>query len=207
MGTLFGEGGQLLKRGHELAGVLFPLERRLMKVVVGEGVTILGHPKAERALSKLFSRRAGHSANLARANMREDLQMKPTTILPLFGLAAFAAVLPTAASAQTSWSVSIGSGYGQPYYGNGYGNQYRQHDAQHDDLEDQHDDAHDYLDDEHARAHEEGVSRWEHRRLHGDLREEHRYEHGELNREHSRDHRRNERRRYRSYDNGGYSGY
>ena len=35
MWTLFGEGGQVLKRGHELAGVLFPLERRLLKVVVG----------------------------------------------------------------------------------------------------------------------------------------------------------------------------
>ncbi len=35
MWTLYGEGGQVLKRGHELAGVLFPLERRLMKVVVG----------------------------------------------------------------------------------------------------------------------------------------------------------------------------
>jgi hypothetical protein len=34
MWTLFGEGGQVLKRGHELAGVLFLLERRLMKVVV-----------------------------------------------------------------------------------------------------------------------------------------------------------------------------
>ena len=33
MWTLFGEAGQVLKRGHELAGVLFPLERRLMKVV------------------------------------------------------------------------------------------------------------------------------------------------------------------------------
>jgi len=35
MWTLFGEAGQVLKRGHELAGVLFPLERRLLKVVVG----------------------------------------------------------------------------------------------------------------------------------------------------------------------------
>lgn len=35
MWTLFGEGGQVLKRGHELAGVLFPLERRLLKVVEG----------------------------------------------------------------------------------------------------------------------------------------------------------------------------
>jgi len=35
MWTLFGEAGQILKRGHELAGVLFPLERRLLKVVVG----------------------------------------------------------------------------------------------------------------------------------------------------------------------------
>ena len=31
--TLFGEGGQVLKRGHELAGVLFPLERKLLRVV------------------------------------------------------------------------------------------------------------------------------------------------------------------------------
>ncbi len=35
MWTLFGEGGQVLKRGHELPGVLFPLERRLLKVVAG----------------------------------------------------------------------------------------------------------------------------------------------------------------------------
>ena len=33
MWTLFGEAGQVLKRGHELAGVLFPIERRLVKVV------------------------------------------------------------------------------------------------------------------------------------------------------------------------------
>ena len=33
MWTLYGEAGQVLKRGHELAGVLFPLERRLLKVV------------------------------------------------------------------------------------------------------------------------------------------------------------------------------
>jgi hypothetical protein len=33
MWTLFGEAGQVLKRGQELAGVLFPLERRLLKVV------------------------------------------------------------------------------------------------------------------------------------------------------------------------------
>ena len=31
--TLFGESGQVLKRGHELASVLFPIERRLLKVV------------------------------------------------------------------------------------------------------------------------------------------------------------------------------
>ncbi|MBA3054620.1 MAG: DUF2794 domain-containing protein [Sphingomonadales bacterium] len=35
MWTLFGEGGQVLKRGHELAGVLSPLERRLVKIVEG----------------------------------------------------------------------------------------------------------------------------------------------------------------------------
>ena len=33
MWTLYGEAGQVLKRGHELAGVLFPLERRLLKIV------------------------------------------------------------------------------------------------------------------------------------------------------------------------------
>ena len=33
MWTLFGEAGQVLKRGHELAGVLSPLERRLVKLV------------------------------------------------------------------------------------------------------------------------------------------------------------------------------
>jgi len=35
MWTLFGEAGQVLKRGHELAGVLSPIERRLLKVVDG----------------------------------------------------------------------------------------------------------------------------------------------------------------------------
>ena len=33
MWTLFGEAGQVLKRGHELSGVLSPLERKLLKVV------------------------------------------------------------------------------------------------------------------------------------------------------------------------------
>ena len=33
MWTLFGEHGQVLKRGHELAGVLAPVERRLLKAV------------------------------------------------------------------------------------------------------------------------------------------------------------------------------
>ena len=32
--ALFGEHGQVLKRGHELAGVLAPVERRLVKAVV-----------------------------------------------------------------------------------------------------------------------------------------------------------------------------
>jgi hypothetical protein len=31
--TLFGEHGQVLKRGHELGGVLAPVERRLVKIV------------------------------------------------------------------------------------------------------------------------------------------------------------------------------
>ena len=33
--ALFGEQGQVLKRGHELASVLAPVERRLVKVVEG----------------------------------------------------------------------------------------------------------------------------------------------------------------------------
>lgn len=35
MWTLFGEAGQILKRGHELTGVLSPLERKLLKIVEG----------------------------------------------------------------------------------------------------------------------------------------------------------------------------
>ena len=35
MWALYGEGGQVLKRGHELANVLFPIERRLLKLVEG----------------------------------------------------------------------------------------------------------------------------------------------------------------------------
>lgn len=31
--TLFGEAGQVLKRGHELAGVMAVMERRLLKLV------------------------------------------------------------------------------------------------------------------------------------------------------------------------------
>lgn len=34
MWALFGEQGQVLKRGHDLSGVLAPVERRLLKVVV-----------------------------------------------------------------------------------------------------------------------------------------------------------------------------
>lgn len=35
MWALFGEHGQVLKRGHELASVLAPIERRLLKLVSG----------------------------------------------------------------------------------------------------------------------------------------------------------------------------
>lgn len=35
MWTLYGEAGQVLKRGHALAGVLVPLERKLLKLVAG----------------------------------------------------------------------------------------------------------------------------------------------------------------------------
>lgn len=33
MWAMFGEAGQVLKRGHELGGVLYPLERKLLKLV------------------------------------------------------------------------------------------------------------------------------------------------------------------------------
>lgn len=33
MWALYGEHGQMLKRGHELAGVLAPMERKLLKLV------------------------------------------------------------------------------------------------------------------------------------------------------------------------------
>ena len=36
MWTLFGEHGQVLKRGHELSNVLAPIERRLVKAVDGD---------------------------------------------------------------------------------------------------------------------------------------------------------------------------
>jgi hypothetical protein len=35
MWALFGENGQVLKRGHDLSGVLAPVERRLLKLVEG----------------------------------------------------------------------------------------------------------------------------------------------------------------------------
>ena len=35
MWALYGDQGQVLKRGHELAGVLAPIERRLVKAVSG----------------------------------------------------------------------------------------------------------------------------------------------------------------------------
>jgi Protein of unknown function (DUF2794) len=35
MWTLFGEGGTVLKRGHDLAPLLAPVERKLMKLVEG----------------------------------------------------------------------------------------------------------------------------------------------------------------------------
>jgi len=36
MWSLFGEHGQVLKRGHELSNVLAPVERRLVKSVDGD---------------------------------------------------------------------------------------------------------------------------------------------------------------------------
>ena len=141
--------------------------------------------------------------------------MNRKTIVSLFGLAAFAAVLPTAASARSSVSISIGtggyySGYGDNQYGyQGYdpyrGNDrnYR-HQRQHGELEDEHGDSHDDLDEQHEEAHEQGLSRREHRYLHRDLRNEHEYRDGQISREHRSEHWQN---RYRDYRRNPYFGY
>lgn len=125
------------------------------------------------------------------------------TIIPLAGVAALSAMVPTAAFAQSSWSISIGSGGG--YYGAPYYNSRSRHGDQHEQLDAEHGDVHDQLDEEHAEAHDQGLSRWEHAQVHRQLRYEHRDAHHELDRDHDRRHRRDWQRRY--YPRDGYYGY
>ena len=124
-------------------------------------------------------------------------------IVPLVGAAAFAAMAPCAAFAQSSWSITVGSSGG--YNGNPYGSGYSRHDDEHEELDTEHGDVHDQLDEEHTEAHEEGLTPWEHAQLHRQLRHEHRDAHHELDREHGRWHRRDWQRRY--YPRDGYYGY
>lgn len=124
-------------------------------------------------------------------------------LIPLVGAAAFAAMAPSAAFAQSSWSITLGSGGG--YYGDPYYNHYSRHDDEHEELDAEHSDVHDQLDEEHAEAHEHWMTPWEHAQLHRHLRNEHEYAHDQLDREHDRWHRREWRRRY--YPRYGYYGY
>ena len=130
--------------------------------------------------------------------------MKRFVFVSIFGAAALAALIPSAAAARSSFSVTIGSGssYGYPGYGypgNGYGYGsgygdyagYGRHDRQHDRLDGQPDGVHDDLDDTHDEAHDQGVAPWQHTRLHRDLQEQHGYGHYQLEGRHQRQHRRN----------------
>ena len=139
--------------------------------------------------------------------------MSLKTIALLCGATALAALAPSAAIAQSGFSISIGSGYGGGYSdygypaygygGDGYSN-YGRHESEHAQLGDQHDDVHYELDDEHEQAHEQGVNPWEHAQLHGQLQNQHGYADYQLRRQHQREHQRSQwRRRYSNY---GYYG-
>jgi len=125
--------------------------------------------------------------------------------IALLGLGAMAALVPSAAYAQSSWSVTIGSG-GGGYYGQPYGGGYSQHDDEHDQIEEQHDDVHDDLDQEHARAHQYWMSGRDHRQLHRGLNEEHADAHDQLDDQHDRWHSRAWQRRS-SWRNRNYRRY
>ena len=128
------------------------------------------------------------------------------TFVALLGLASAAALMPSAAFAQSNWSVTIGSGGG--YYGQPYGGGYSRHDDEHDQIEDQHDDVHDDVDQEHADAHQYWMSERTHRRLHRNLNEEHADAHDQVDDEHDQWHNRAWQRRYswrhRNYGRHGY---
>lgn len=128
------------------------------------------------------------------------------------GAVVAAAIIPSAASANATFSISIGNGYSSyPGYGyddpfgyDGNSNSWR-HEQQHEDLDDEHDDAHDQLDEEHARAHAQGLDPWQHAQLHRQLQYQHDYAHYQLDRQHQYQHQLEQwRRRMREY---GYYGY
>ena len=137
--------------------------------------------------------------------------MNIKTVMLLCGAAGLSALAPSAASAQSSFSISIGSGpgysgYANPYgyQGNGYGNNgystYGRHEAQHDQIEEEHGDGHDQLDEEHDQAHGQGVNPWEHAQLHQQLQYQHGYNDYQLKRQHRSEHQREQwRRRYSNY--------
>ena len=127
--------------------------------------------------------------------------MKHSTVISAIGAAAVALFTPSMASAQSGWSVTIGSGFGYGYPG--YDSWRSTHRDLHDDLDDEHDDDHDQLDEEHAEAHEQWMTPREHRRLHRHLDREHARDHNELNWEHWRKHQQNYYNRDRPY----YGGY
>ena len=111
--------------------------------------------------------------------MQEDSQMKFTSMISVIGTAAFAAMVPAAASAQSS-------------YGFGDG----QHHQRDDRLEDRHDDNHEELNEVHADAHDQGLRRGEHRQVHRELRYEHAASDNQLVRQHQRQDRRARQRLY-----------
>jgi uncharacterized protein (UPF0335 family) len=146
----------------------------------------------ERSIKRLFSTDAQRICNVLARVWREDSEMKNGAIISAFGIVVFAAMLPSAASAQSAY---------------GYG--YSQHDQRHERLEDEHDDNHDELDEVHADAHDQGLSRREHRQLHQELQYEHAQSDYQLARQHQRQDRRAWQRRYynRGYYNRGNNGY
>ena len=108
--------------------------------------------------------------------------------IALLGTAAMAAMAPTAASAQSSFSITLGSGSG--YDNSSYGDDDYptdgRHVQRHERLEDRHDNVHENLGDEHEEAHEEGLTRREHRGLHRDLNDRHEDADYRIERQHRR---------------------
>ena len=143
--------------------------------------------------------------------------MRIKTALLLCGAAALTALAPVAASAQSVFSFSIGSGYGggyQAYYPTyGYSNQYGyggyggysgygRHEQQHDYLDEEHADVHDQLEEEHAQAHAQGLDPYEHSQLHQQLEYQHEYADQQIERQHEYQHRLEEWRQRNAYYNG-----